>query len=55
MALVSEAFLGCTGCPVIVEDGCFIGWSIVVEGVHIEKEEYVLGANVEHYTINENY
>lgn len=32
--------------PVIVEDGCFIGSrSIVVEGVHIEKEA-VLGANV---------
>lgn len=32
--------------PVIVEDGCFIGSrSIIVEGVHIEKEA-VLGANV---------
>jgi 2,3,4,5-tetrahydropyridine-2-carboxylate N-succinyltransferase len=32
--------------PVIIEDGCFIGSrSIVVEGVHIEKEA-VLGANV---------
>lgn len=32
--------------PVIVEDGCFLGSrSIVVEGVHIEKEA-VLGANV---------
>ncbi len=31
--------------PVIIEDGCFIGSrSIVVEGVHIEKEA-VLGAN----------
>ena len=33
-------------CPVIIEDGCFIGSrSIVVEGVRIEKEA-VLGANV---------
>jgi 2,3,4,5-tetrahydropyridine-2-carboxylate N-succinyltransferase len=32
--------------PVIVEDGCFLGSrSIVVEGVHLEKE-VVLGANV---------
>ena len=32
--------------PVIIEDGCFIGSrSIVVEGVHVEKEA-VLGANV---------
>lgn len=32
--------------PVIIEDGCFIGSrSIVVEGVHLEKE-VVLGANV---------
>jgi 2,3,4,5-tetrahydropyridine-2,6-dicarboxylate N-succinyltransferase len=32
--------------PVIIEDNCFIGSrSIVVEGVHIEKES-VLGANV---------
>ncbi len=32
--------------PVIIEDGCFIGSrSIIVEGVHIEKEA-VLGANV---------
>lgn len=31
--------------PVIIEDGCFIGSrSIVVEGVHVEKEA-VLGAN----------
>jgi 2,3,4,5-tetrahydropyridine-2-carboxylate N-succinyltransferase len=32
--------------PVIIEDGCFLGSrSIVVEGVHLEKE-VVLGANV---------
>lgn len=32
--------------PVIIEDGCFLGSrSIVVEGVHLEKEA-VLGANV---------
>ncbi|RYY56635.1 MAG: 2,3,4,5-tetrahydropyridine-2,6-dicarboxylate N-succinyltransferase [Chitinophagaceae bacterium] len=32
--------------PVIIEDGCFLGSrSIVVEGVHVEKEA-VLGANV---------
>ena len=32
--------------PVIIEEGCFIGSrSIVVEGVHVEKEA-VLGANV---------
>lgn len=32
--------------PVIIEDGCFIGSrSIVVEGVHVEREA-VLGANV---------
>jgi 2,3,4,5-tetrahydropyridine-2-carboxylate N-succinyltransferase len=32
--------------PVIIEDNCFIGSrSIVVEGVHVEKEA-VLGANV---------
>jgi 2,3,4,5-tetrahydropyridine-2-carboxylate N-succinyltransferase len=32
--------------PVVIEDGCFIGSrSIVVEGVHVEKEA-VLGANV---------
>ncbi len=32
--------------PVVIEDGCFIGSrSIVVEGVHVEREA-VLGANV---------
>lgn len=32
--------------PVIIEDGCFVGSrSIVVEGVHVEKQA-VLGANV---------
>lgn len=33
-------------CPVIIEDGCFVGSrAIVVEGVHLERE-VVLGANV---------